>query len=79
MVNGIMGYVTSTSYVVLINGSTYSFFKPSKGLREGFPLSPYLFLLVTEGLSKSILDSKRNRSIHGIKVEGNEFITHLFL
>ena len=50
MVNWIMGCVTTVSYVVLINGSASSFFKHTRGLRQGCPLSPYLFLLVAKGL-----------------------------
>jgi hypothetical protein len=50
----IMGCVTSTNFVVLINGKPSCFFKSSRGLGQGFPLSPLLFLLVIEGLKKII-------------------------
>jgi hypothetical protein len=37
LVKWIMGCVTIVSFAILINGSTSNFFKPSRGLRQGFP------------------------------------------
>ena len=58
VVNWIMACVTSVNFVFLVNGDPSGFFKSGRGIRQGFPLSPMLFLLRIEGLNRLILDSK---------------------
>uniref|UniRef100_A0A8I6Y3E3 Reverse transcriptase domain-containing protein n=1 Tax=Hordeum vulgare subsp. vulgare TaxID=112509 RepID=A0A8I6Y3E3_HORVV len=50
-VNSVMRCVTSTRYAVRVNGELTSPVVPSRGIRQGDPISPYLFVLCTEGLS----------------------------
>jgi len=47
----IKGCLESASVSVLVNGSPTKEFFPMKGLRQGDPLAPFLFLIVAEGLA----------------------------
>ncbi|XP_026385064.1 uncharacterized protein LOC113280686 [Papaver somniferum] len=63
---------------VLVNGGSTQRFKPSKGLRQGYSLSPYLFLLVVEILGKLMNDVIQRGQITGFKVaENGNMISHL--
>lgn len=47
----IAGCVSSVSMSIRINGMLIEHFSPSRGIRQGDPICPYLFLLCAEGLS----------------------------
>ncbi|GLU12062.1 hypothetical protein SLE2022_287710 [Rubroshorea leprosula] len=63
-----MACVTSVQYEVLLNGSEAGRVSPTRGIRQGDPLSPYLFILCAEGLTAMIHDAERRRLLHGIKI-----------
>ncbi|XP_026417377.1 uncharacterized protein LOC113312858 [Papaver somniferum] len=68
----------SANISILVNGSSTEKFRPSKGLRQGDSLSPFLFLLVVEVPSKLIKDAALRGQIHGFKVAENDIeVTHL--
>lgn len=62
-----MRCVTCVRYAVQVNGELTEPVVPSRGIRQGDPISPYLFLLCTEGLS-SLLHQRENRGeLQGIR------------
>lgn len=62
-----MGYecVNSSSFSMIVNGSPSLVFYASQGIRKGDPLSPYLFILMVEGLERLLKHHKDGGSIHG--------------
>lgn len=50
-INLMMVCVKSMTYSILMNGELCGMIQPTKGIRQGGPLSPFLFLLCTEGLN----------------------------
>jgi hypothetical protein len=77
MTNWIMSCVTSASFSVLINGEATNFFRSGRGVRQGCPLSPLLFILVMEGLSILLKNSLERGSITSIKVSRLIKILHI--
>lgn len=73
--SGLLGCITSANFTVLVNGILTNFFKIYRGLRQGCPLSPLLFLLVIEGLSKLIEQANTGGKLTGIKVSSRHYVT----
>jgi mannosylglycoprotein endo-beta-mannosidase len=74
--NWIMTCVTSANLSVLINGEASRFFHCERVLRQGCPLSPYLFILVLEGLSLLLSKNVAEHRITGIKITNHLKIIH---
>lgn len=68
----------SASISVLVNGSPTDEFHPKKGLRQGDPLSPLIFNLVGEVLSRLLVIANDKNFFKGVALPGCRIaITHL--
>ena len=75
----VMECVTSSSYSVMVNGEPKGYVLPSRGLRQGDPFSPYLFLICVEGLSALMRKVERDSLIKGISIcRVGPRISHIF-
>lgn len=77
-VHGVMQCVTSVRYTIRFNGVQSAAFSPTRGLRQGDPLSPYLFLFVPDGLSLLVNRKIRDDALQDLKIcRGAPGISHL--
>nr|GEW13357.1 reverse transcriptase [Tanacetum cinerariifolium] len=53
----------------IVNGDSIGFIKPQRGLRQGDPISPYLFIIVADVLSRQISKTMALGSLSGIKMD----------
>lgn len=67
-INLIFECISTPRLSVLINGTPKGFFEISKGLRQGDPISPFLFIIMAEDLGRSIVKAHSLNQIKGIKV-----------
>ena len=74
----IIACVSSMSFEVIVNGGKSESFKPSRGLRQGDPLLPYLFILGQEVLPRMIDHELKLKNVSSIKTSINgPTITHV--
>lgn len=74
----VLNCVSSVNYSFLINGSLQGQVIPSRGLRQGDPLSPYLFILCTEVLSGLCKNAQVKGTLLGMRVaRRSPLINHL--
>ena len=67
-ISWIMTCIESVSYSFLINGSPQGLVRPSRGLRQGDPLSPHIFILRTEVLSALCSKGQADGSLPGVRI-----------
>lgn len=78
-VNLIMECISTMTYSILLNGEPKGLITPSRGLRQGDPLSPYLFLFCVEGLNAILQKAAEDGEIQGFSICRNgPKVTHLF-
>ena len=71
--------ISTVSYLILVNGEPTGDIKPSRGIRQGDPLSLYLFLLCLEGLNRLLQRAASEDSIRGFSLcKSGPKVSHLF-
>ena len=76
-INLIFKLISMPKISILINGTLEGFFEISRGIRQGDPLSPSLFIIMAEAFGRAILDASMKQKISGITVTQNvPNITH---
>ncbi|RVX09479.1 Transposon TX1 uncharacterized 149 kDa protein [Vitis vinifera] len=72
------GCLSSVSYAILVNGSAKGWVKASRGLRQGDPLSHFLFTLVANVLSRMLMRTEERNMMEGFRVGRNRTrVSHL--
>ena len=73
--------ISTTTFLVLVNGSLVGVFRSTRGLRQGDPLSPYLFVIGMELFSRLIDRAMEGNFLFGCRVSGRGeeglVLTHL--
>ena len=64
----VMCCVSTPSFSIQINGKSYGNIILSRGLHQGDPLSPYLFLLCAEGFSSLLAKAEAENKLHGVSI-----------
>ena len=59
--------VSGALFSILVNGSPSQPFNTSRGIRQGDPISPFLFVIMVEGLSHSISASLHENKLFGLQ------------
>ena len=74
-----MQCISTVSYAIRINGVPEGHITPTRGLCQGDPLSPYLFLLCVEGLSALLHQVVHIKVLRGVSAcQKGPKISHLF-
>lgn len=70
--------LSTVIYFILLNGSPFGSFQLKQSLRQEDPLSPYLFIIVVECLSRLIDNVGRDNLIHRVRITRHSlYISHL--
>jgi len=73
-----MECVSTARMSIIVNGTPCKPFKMGRGLRQGDPLSPFLFIIMAEVLNRLLVKAEQTGFIHGLKVgESQVSLTHL--
>lgn len=79
LVNMFMECITSAKYQIVHAGKEFGRIIPERGIRQGDPLSSYLFLICMEGFTSLIKKYEQRRLLNGIRVaRGAPILSHMF-
>ena len=67
-VDRVMSCVSTPSFSIRINGKAYGNITPSRGIHQGDPMSPYLFLICAKGFISLLAKAEFERGLHGVAV-----------
>ena len=67
------GCLSSVSYAILVNGNAKGWVKASRGLRQSDPLSPFLFTIVADVLSRMLLKVEARNLLEGFRIGRNRW------
>ena len=70
-INLIHACISTPTFSVIINGQPFAKFKGDRGIRQGCPLSPYLFVLAINELSIALQEAMSANNFAGIKLGSN--------
>lgn len=71
-------YYGTTSFSIMLNGSSVEFFHSSRGLRQGDHLSPFIFLFVAEAFGALLSKAFSRGLLEGFMVRANGMmVSHL--
>lgn len=70
-IDWLMSCIRSVSYTVLMNGDSFGHITPERGIRQGDPLSPFLFNLCAEALVHVMNRAEQNGLLTGMKLTRN--------
>ena len=77
LVDLILNCISTTSFSVVINGTVSGMIKPQIGLRQGRPLSPYLFIICAEVFFNLLVQAEQQKLIHGLRFGKDASVSHL--
>eukprot|EP00253_Pinus_taeda_P007997 PITA_07997 len=72
----ILSLLSSSLFSILINGIPSETFRPSRGIRQGDPLSPFLFVIIAEGLGRTIKSASLTHRLKGLSFNNSPSFSH---
>lgn len=70
--------LSTAHFSILLNGTPKGFFSASRGLRQGDPLSPFLFTMAAHSLSQIIINAESRGLFKGFQVENDKLMSLIF-